>query len=209
MQVKDIFNTVKQRKPTLHGIDKLKKFAVLLPFIQEAEEPCLLFEVRAKHLRCQPGDVCFPGGKIEPFDRHAMETAIRETSEELGIPAEAIHHVHPIDYLITPYGTMIYPFIGIIEANTLFHPNEDEVSEMFTVPFSFFLNTEPKVYEVQFQAVPDENFPFEHIYGGKQYRFRSAKTKQFFYYYQDKVIWGLTAKLIYNFADYVKSHPSE
>ena len=64
-----------------------KEYAVLVPLVERAGEACLIFEVRAETLGRQPGEVCFPGGHMEPEEEPAG-CALRETEEELGIPAE-------------------------------------------------------------------------------------------------------------------------
>ncbi|KZN94840.1 MAG: CoA pyrophosphatase [Bacillaceae bacterium] len=208
MEIEDIIKKVKNHNPTIIGMDRLVKFAVLLPFMRINDEVHLLFEVRAKKLKRQPGEICFPGGKVEPTDHDAKHTAIRETSEELGISADMIQHVYPLDYVMTAYGTVVYPFVGMIDPDASLEPNKDEVGEVFTVPFQFFLETKPEIYEVHFRAEPEENFPYESIIGGKKYKWNSPKIEEHFYYYKDKVIWGLTARMIYYFIDMLKSEPS-
>ena len=72
--------------PSIIGVKQ--SYAVLLPLIEVNGELHILYEVRASHIS-QPGDVAFPGGKIEPGETSA-EAALRETEEELGIPANNI-----------------------------------------------------------------------------------------------------------------------
>ncbi|NEU34154.1 CoA pyrophosphatase, partial [bacterium LRH843] len=64
-------------------MDEFLQFAVLVPLVQKQDELHVLFEVRAHHLRRQPGEICFPGGKIEPNDSTPQDAAVRETTEEL------------------------------------------------------------------------------------------------------------------------------
>ena len=66
-------------------IGKRKEYAVLVPLIEKDGEAALLLEVRSKDIR-QPGDVCFPGGRVEEGESF-QETALRETEEEIGISA--------------------------------------------------------------------------------------------------------------------------
>lgn len=65
--------------------------AVLLPLIEGPKGWEILFEVRSSALTWQPGDICFPGGHREDMDRNLSDTALRETSEELGIPQMKLH----------------------------------------------------------------------------------------------------------------------
>lgn len=78
-KLKEIFQ---DRKPGILGRDKYSNYAVLLPIIEQHNEPHILFEVRAYELRRQPGEICFPGGRVDQSDATEKETAIRETIEE-------------------------------------------------------------------------------------------------------------------------------
>ena len=75
-------------------------FAVMAPLVRVGGETHLLFEVRALHMRRQPGEVCFPGGRIEPGEE-PVECAVRETTEELGIGRERIRIVGSIGLIYT------------------------------------------------------------------------------------------------------------
>src|SRR5690625_6241933 len=79
------------------------------------------------NLRNQPGDICFPGGKIDQSDRTAKHTAIRETSEELGIPATHIYDIIPLDYIVSHFGRIIYPYMGRVINYGQMSPNPYEV----------------------------------------------------------------------------------
>ncbi|GAA3326481.1 hypothetical protein GCM10020331_062570 [Ectobacillus funiculus] len=69
--------------------------------------------------------------KIDQTDRDAEYTAIRETSEELGISLEGITNVFPLNYMVSPFGTIIYPYIGFLENIEQMQPNPSEVEEIF------------------------------------------------------------------------------
>jgi len=109
-----------------------------------------------------------------------METAVRETSEELGIPASNIKNVVPLDYLVTPYGRIIYPFAGMIVDEEKINPNPAEVEEVFFVPLSYLEQTEPEIYQVHCKMVPEKNFPFHHIVGGENYQWGARSIKEHF-----------------------------
>ena len=73
---------LKNHKSTLIGIEELRKYAVCIPLMPGPDGYEVLFEVRSANVKSQPGDVCFPGGRMEPGET-PDETAVRETMEEL------------------------------------------------------------------------------------------------------------------------------
>lgn len=138
--VKDIF-----RKQNPIDSDMKGRFSVLALLVSVEGEARLVFEVRAEHLRHQPGEICFPGGHIEK-DESAQTCAVRETSEELGLPEESIRIISPLGYEYTYKGELLHSFVGEVDAETL-DPrriNREEVKEIFTVPISFFLEWGPR-----------------------------------------------------------------
>jgi coenzyme A diphosphatase NUDT7 len=201
LEIKQILMKLKDRKPGMLDRAKYMKYAVLLPLIVKEDELHILFEVRAFHLRRQPGEICFPGGKVDPEDINEQFAAIRETAEELGIHPTSIHHVFPLDYLLTPFGTIIYPFIGVIENAAAIFPNTSEVAEVFTIPLEFFREVKPKIFKVDFIAKPEPDFPFDLIIGGENYNWQTRSIDEYFYKYEDKVIWGLTARILSHFLE--------
>ncbi|WKA54710.1 NUDIX hydrolase [Planococcus shixiaomingii] len=204
MKSKTILDKVKMRTPSILGNEDFSKFAVLLPLIEKEGEIHVLFEVRSYNLRSQPGEICFPGGRIDSQDETEKDTALRETTEELGITREDIFDVFPLDYIVSPFGMMVYTYAGFIDPATQFTPNPPEVDSLFTVPLAFFLETKPKVYRINFDVQPEESFPYNLIVGGENYNWRTRKVDEYFYIYEDKVIWGLTAKILTHFVEIIQ-----
>ena len=191
------------RKPGILGSDQFSKYAVLLPLIQKDEEWHVLFEVRSSKLRRQPGEVCFPGGRMDLTDENEQHTAVRETSEELGISGKSIRQITPLDYMISPFGTIIYPFVGLIESEEEIRPNPSEVDRIFTVPLSFLKGYQPEIFQVEFKVMPEKDFPLNQIPGGENYNWQTRKMDECFYFYEDKVIWGLTARILKHFVELI------
>lgn len=187
-----------QHKSTLIGIGDCMKSAVCIPLIETAQGYDILFEVRSSKIIHQPGDVCFPGGMLEP-EETAKEAAVRETEEELLIRREQISVIGLMDVLYTGNRLMIYPYAAVLQdyQNTY---SRDEVETVFRVPLAFFLNTEPEVYRVEAQVIPGEDFPYDLVHGGKEYRWRNRREDILFYQYEGHVIWGLTAKIMRSFS---------
>lgn len=204
MDLETIFTRLSDHTPTVLGNEQFSKYAVLLPLIKKDEGVHVLFEVRSQQLRRQPGEVCYPGGRIDSQDRSEKNAAIRETIEELGLKEEDISKVLPLDYFISPFGMIIYPYVGLIENSDKIKPNPAEVGETFTVPLSFFLQTEPKIFHVNFKAEPEENFPYELIIGGQNYNWQKRQLEEYFYTYEGRVIWGLTARILAHFIELVR-----
>ncbi|WP_423406880.1 NUDIX hydrolase [Heyndrickxia sp. MSNUG] len=206
--IRQISEALSGRTPSILGHDQFLKFAVLLPLVEVDNEVHVLFEVRSLTLRRQPGEVCFPGGKIEKGET-PQKAAIRETSEELGIKESDIMDIIPLDYMVSAFGTIIYPFAGTIKDTKMISPNVAEVGEVFTVPLSFFKKNQPDSYKINFQVEPEDGFPFDLIIGGENYKWQTRTMDEYFYRYNGKVIWGLTAKVLTHFIelmDFIKSN---
>jgi len=198
MNTMDIISKLKNHEPTILGQESYRESSVLIPLIEVNGETHILFEVRSSRLRSQPGDICFPGGRLDPTDASELDCAVRETTEELGIARSSIDQVTPLDYMVMP-GFIIHTFVGKITDQGKMNINKDAVEEVFTVPLSYLMNAKPEKYEVHFEVKPERGFPYDRIQGGKKYNWRPRKLDEYFYYYDDKVIWGLTARILTNF----------
>ena len=205
MNITQISKTLLGRTPSILGHEQFIKFAVLLPLVEVDDEVHILFEVRSLKMRRQPGEVCFPGGKIEKGE-DPQKAAVRETSEELGIPETEIIDVFPLDYMVSAFGTIIYPFVGRISNLNSIIPNEAEVGEVFTVPLAFFKKNQPDSYKINFQVEPEDGFPFDLIIGGENYNWQTRTMDEYFYRAKGKVIWGLTARVLTHFIEMMEQH---
>lgn len=200
-----IQNQIKNRQAQILDYEQFKKSAVLVPLIKLDDVWHVVFEVRSEHLRRQPGDICFPGGRIDPDDASPKEAAIRETSEELGIEKESIAVWGPLDYLVTPFKLVIYPFLGELRVNQeSIKPNKAEVKEVFYVPLPFLLETTPEYYELKLYSEPQAGFPIHLIPRQENYRWRSGTVPEYFYFYEKYVIWGMTARILHHFLGFFK-----
>jgi len=110
MDIENITKLLKNKKP--HPEGDYQTFGVLVPLLEINNEIHLLLEVRADTLKNQPGEISFPGGRMEKGEI-PKRTAVRETSEELLIPQEKIHVLGSLDYIVTPFNYIIYPFIPL------------------------------------------------------------------------------------------------
>ena len=193
--IDDINNIFTNYTPYINGWEKFKRASVTIPLINYNNSLHILFEVRSKTLRTQPNEVCFPGGKIEK-EESPLTTAIRETCEEIGIS--------PLDIFISPYNTLIHPYLIFIEDISNIKINIEEVEEVFFVPLDFLLNTNVSTFINKVHITPDSNFPYELIPKKHDYKFSTGSYEIPFYIYNDYVIWGITAKILLNFLSYLK-----
>lgn len=201
--IDDINNIFANYTPYINGWEKFKRASVTIPLINYNNSLHILFEVRAKTLRNQPNEVCFPGGKIEK-DENPLTTAIRETCEEIGICEDNVRVISPLDIFISPYNTLIHPYLIFIEDISNIKINVDEVEEVFFVPLDFLLNTNVSIFVNKVHITPDTKFPYELIPKKHDYKFSTGSYEIPFYIYNDRVIWGITAKILLNFLCYLK-----
>lgn len=187
-----IENQIKER-------DFSKNAAVLVPIVRDSSNRLnLLFEIRAATLKWQPGDICFPGGKMDVMDKTIVDTAIRETQEELGVLISSIKIYGELEPFFSTIGLNIHPIVGELTTSE-FNFNKDEVSQIFLVPIEWFIKNPPIKATMEVAHKPADNFPFELIpQRAKDWQKRSQHDI-YIYHYQDKVIWGLTAQIIQQF----------
>lgn len=187
------------------SITKFRESAVMILLLEEQGEVYILLQKRALNLKHQPGDISLPGGAIEKGET-PREAAFRETEEEMNINRDSIEFIGDMDYFITPYNTIIYPFIGKLNSYTEINPSKDEVDHVFKVPISFFKNNEPLCHDVELKLEFEDDYPFHLIEGGKDYKFIRRKYHQYFYLYEDYVIWGFTAQVIKAFVELLEEN---
>lgn len=203
IEIEDIIRKVKNRKPQPIGIKQ--EYSVVVPLINIKGNWEIIYEVRAKSLKRQPGEISFPGGKVEQGETY-QEAAIREAMEELNLKRENINIIGELDYLVSRENTTIHSFLAIIENIDIqdIIPTKDEVDHIFTVPIEFFLNNEPKMYHIELHPVISGDFPYNLIPNGKYYNWRAGKETVYFYIYKDYIIWGYTAKMTKVFVDIIR-----
>ena len=177
-------------------IGKHKFFSVCIPLVPTDEGLSVLMEVRASELKTQPGDICFPGGNMEDGET-PLECALREMEEETGIPAAEADILGQFDTLYGFSGYTLYTFVAALPGGILDRTriNEDEVSELFTVPLDFFAETVPENYDVDVVSKVDD-FPYEKTGISPDYNWRKGKNVLPLYRYKARIIWGMTAMIL-------------
>jgi len=186
--------------------DQYFSAAILVPLIREKDQLSLLFEVRSANLAWQPGEICFPGGRIETTDENSSFAAVRETSEELCIETDKIKVLGSLYEIISPIGVRLYPTVAYLDINKPISPSAAEVSEVFTVPLEYLLAYKPIVAHMERSTKPLADFPFE-LLPNYSKEWKSRKNYQvLFYKYENYVIWGLTAQVLFNFLEVYRNY---
>lgn len=142
----------------------LAQAAVLLAITDEAE-PHVVLTRRAKHMKTHQGDIAFPGGKVDKEDPSIEHTALREAQEEVGIEPSSVHLIGALDQVISKFGILITPILGVIPANTSLSVNEGELDAVFLTPLSLFKETPPSFFEQGHIKIPSYDFGEYHIWG--------------------------------------------
>ncbi|MCR1952654.1 MULTISPECIES: CoA pyrophosphatase [unclassified Clostridium] len=194
----DVIKKFHNNIPYINGWEKMKRASVAILFVEIEDKLNIVFEVRAKHMRSQPGDISLPGGKID-LKENEKEAVIREVCEELGLSNEDFEIIAPLNILVTHYSLLIHPFVGYIKNFDHVNINKDEVDHIFLVPLDYLLNNEPRIKNSKIIVNRCDDFPYDLINGGKNYKFKEGIYRSLFYEYQNYVIWGITALILEDF----------
>lgn len=150
--------------------------SVLVLLTDDETNPEIIFTLRAHHLSSHPGEVAFPGGMWEPSDETLLDTALRESHEEVALSPHSVRILGACRSRSTRAGVKVTPFVGVIAADTQLTANRAELEEIFRVPMAaFYGNT---------LQIRTDNF----VHAGRNYRVPA-------YFYQGREIWGFTAAL--------------
>ena len=174
-------------------------YAVLCPVIDHLPGgPQFLYEVRAAQLR-QGGEVCFPGGRMEPGES-PEDCALRETEEELAIPRGEVQLLGTPDFIANQRGFLLRPVLGLVSpaGYDAMVPSPAEVAEAFTVPLSFFRETEPEVWSSDLAPQVPEDFPYERVGVPRDYPWSHGRVEVPLWRWQGRAIWGMTARITWD-----------
>ena len=131
--------------PKLFPDEDIKQSAVLILLLEIDQALHVVLTKRALHLRHHPGQISFPGGKVEPDDNSCIDTALREAKEEIGIDAEHIQIIGQLDDYQTITGFNIRPVVGLLKQAVKYQPDSNEVAEILHVPLQHFIEKEQHV----------------------------------------------------------------
>jgi len=151
--------------------------AVLIAITDVPHDPQVILTQRPRAMRDHPGQVAFPGGKIDPGE-DAVTAALREAEEELALPREAVRVIGTSDVYHTGTGFLVTPVVGVVPPGLPLTPNPSEVEAWFEAPLSVLLD-------------PDSWTANEVFWRGANRRYLELDWQGF-------RIWGVTAAIIAN-----------
>ena len=162
------------RLPGRHGAPTAA--AVLVPLINRDDGLTVLFTERSRDLPDHPGQISFPGGRVEPEDADAGIAALREAEEEVGLSRERVTLLGRLEPYETVTGYRVTPVVGWVEPPVEIKADPVEVAEVFEVPLAFLL--EPANLQRHFRMIGDTRRDYYAIP------------------YGDRYIWGATAAML-------------
>ncbi|MXQ08269.1 CoA pyrophosphatase [Alphaproteobacteria bacterium GH1-50] len=160
---------------------KLRAAGVLIGVIEGGGGARVLLTKRSSALKHHPGQIAFPGGKVDPVDADVVAAAIRETHEETGVPPETIEVIGTLAPHETVTGFQVTPVLALLTPPSAYRREAGEVDEVFEVPLAHLLDA--RNYSVQ-----------SRLWRGQS---RSYFTVPWGPYY----IWGATARILRGLAD--------
>ncbi|MCL4799535.1 MAG: CoA pyrophosphatase [Burkholderiales bacterium] len=117
----------------------IRPASVLVPVVDRDAELSVLFTRRTAHLHDHAGQISFPGGRAEP-DESALDTALRETAEEIGLDPGRVEVLGTLSDYVTVTGYRVTPVVGLVSPPFDLQPDAFEVAEIFEVPLAFLLD---------------------------------------------------------------------
>ena len=158
----------------------LRRAAVLVPIVQRPDGLTVLLTQRTAHLSSHPGQVSFPGGRTEEDDASPVETALRETEEEIGLDRRHVEIIGELPEHLTASAYVVHPVVALVNPPFELMAESNEVAEIFEVPLSFLMD-----------GINHQRMSFELPNGGGRRSFYAMPYERFF-------IWGATAGMLRN-----------
>ncbi|MGB0856203.1 MAG: NUDIX hydrolase [Nitrosopumilus sp.] len=147
------------------------------------KDPIVVMTEKPKHMKFHAGEISFPGGKLDSDDSDLLETALRETSEEIGLGITRDQIVGQLEPVVTlNSGFLILPFISVVDEIPILTANA-EVEKIFHIPLESFLDTVARDPNPSHNII-QEMFTFE---------------------YQNQIVWGASARILKQIQNSLKS----
>lgn len=164
---------------------KLRPAGVLVPISLASGAPRVILTKRSSALKHHPGQIAFPGGKVDEGDRDVTHTALREAWEEIGLPQDLPEVLGALPTHETVTSFTVTPVVALLSSEFDIRPEAGEVAEVFSVPLSHVLD--PANYIIESR------------------RWRGTRRRYYTVPYGPYYIWGATARMLRQFADRMQS----
>jgi 8-oxo-dGTP pyrophosphatase MutT (NUDIX family) len=146
-------------------------------------DPIVVMTEKPKHMKFHAGEISFPGGKLDSNDSDLLETALRETSEEIGLTISKEQVIGQLEPVVTlNSGFLILPFVSVVDKIPALSANA-EVEKIFHIPMEPFLKTQAKDPDPSHNLI-QEMYTFE---------------------YENQIVWGASARILKQIQDCLKS----
>lgn len=166
---------------------KLRRAAVLVPLVERPEGLTVLLTLRTDHLSSHAGQIAFPGGRAEELDSSPIETALRESEEEIGLHRRHISIVGVLPDYVTGSAYRVAPVVALVQPPFELIADPNEVAEIFEVPLAFLMN-----------GMHHQRLSFELPGGEGRRHFYAMPYERFF-------IWGATAGMLRNLFHFLRA----
>jgi len=171
----------RRRKQRITGA-KLVPSAVLVPIYFRQGQYCILFTQRTERVKEHKGQISFPGGARQEGDKTLLDTALRESAEEIGLAPGEVEVLGELDDALTATSNyVVSPFVGLIPWPYQFKVDGWETEEIIEVPILALMEKSSRRQETEV--------------------IRGREITSYFYHYQGKIIWGATARILHQFLE--------
>ena len=162
---------------------ELARASVLIPLVIHKKSLTVLLTQRTAHLSSHSGQIAFPGGKADLQDRDAVDTALRETEEEVGLARQFVTVLGELPTYTTGSAYVITPVVALVHEGFSITANANEVADVFEVPLEFLMDpAHHRRHAVEWAGQRREWLSIPYMEGDKE-----------------RFIWGATAAMLRNF----------
>jgi len=173
----DLGDALSDESDIVKDPDSLQEAAVLIA-ITDRPQPGVILVQRPNYMRNHPGQIAFPGGKIDPDDKDATHAALREAQEEVSLDPAQVDIIGSADPYRSGSGYNIQPILGIIPPDLPLVACPEEVEDWFEAPFDFVLNPQNATTHIG--------------------EWRGVRREYYEIMWNDRRIWGITAGILMN-----------
>ena len=163
--------------------------AVLVPLVMRKELSLLLTQ-RTAHLSTHSGQIAFPGGRTDDSDLDAVDTALREAEEEIGLPRDHVEVLGRLPIYVTGTAYIITPVVALVRPGFELRPNPEEVADVFEVPLDYLMNpANHRRHELEFDGTTRQWLSMPYIERTDDASGINSR---------ERYIWGATAGMLRN-----------